>query len=48
MKPRIDWKRLWAEFELWFGKTPFMEHPEWDEQQAKIQKLVEKQLKASK
>ncbi len=54
---KIDWDKLWDEFDEWCEpeedrcKMCFRSeniYKEWDEQQEKIQKLVEKQLRKRK
>jgi hypothetical protein len=54
-KKKIDWKSLWKAFNKWYnGKTEYCSEcgrlkqgcsdKEWEDQQAKIQELVNKQL----
>lgn len=38
----IDWDLVWKKFDEWFSKRGF---PNWEEQQNKIQKLVQNDLK---
>lgn len=52
----IDWKKVWKDFEVWFQDKDKVKHckhcrtyiskaPSWEQQQKKIQQLVNKQLK---
>lgn len=56
MARKIDWKRIWIDFEDWLSKlenTGQCEHcgsnkncfPEWDEQENKIQELADGQVR---
>lgn len=52
--PRIDWKRVWKDFDSWCEsrqgdlcpecKRNRGEYPDWEEQMRRIQKLVNKQI----
>lgn len=56
METKINWKRVWGKFDIWFdkhkdkpqcktcGHTELMEL-EWEEQQKKIQQLVAAQVR---
>lgn len=41
MAKKIDWKEVWKKFNRWFNRSGCYD---WDEQQIKIQQLVEEQL----
>jgi len=55
---RIDWERVWKGFERWLknredgvcSKCNHMlsDYPDWEEQQKKIQQLVNNQLRSKK
>lgn len=56
MRKTIDWNKVWNEFNTWFntqrkppcktcGQRNLLDHPEWEDQQDKIQKLVNAQVR---
>jgi hypothetical protein len=55
---KINWKKVWVEWEKWWSKKTKtktctlcghsgIDIPEWEDQQKKIQQIVDKQLKKS-
>lgn len=60
MKPRIDWKRVWDEFSVWWHAEVDKRKvcttcghrqnsdPEWPEQEKIIQRIVDRQLKTKR
>lgn len=45
MKTKLDWEKIWIKFQTWYDRIDKEDiTPEWEEIQAKIKKLVEKEL----
>lgn len=55
MSKKINWKEIWSDFDKWIDnhKRPCCDkcgkinynHPEWEDQQKKIQQLVNKKIR---